>query len=253
MSKAQNNGDRSAEQAGHDPVHSMSPDRVTVQHISRRTRILEESLSAAAAGYEEVNIRDVAQRAGVAVGTIYRYFPSKEHLLVSALGRWLEGFERNVSPHLYSIDDPYERLRYVVEELHREVHCRPLLAEAMARAHVVADASVTLEVEMVRSQLIDLFADAVSRGKPTASHIDVAALLTDVLAANLLTLAHDRAQIGDVRRRLQLMVELLATRHGAAIGSPDWHGTRNISEQSSHWFYDWAPRASGAARRKIGS
>ena len=172
---------------------------------------------------------------------------------MSALGRWLEGFERSVGPHLYGIDDPYARVRYVVEELHREVQCRPLLAEAMARAYLVADASVALEVEMVRSQLIDLFADAVSRGKPTASHIDVAALLTDVLAANLLALAHDRAKIGDVRRRLQLMVELLATRHGAAIGSPDWHGTRSISDKSAHWFYDWAPRTSGGAQRRVRS
>jgi hypothetical protein len=57
-----------------------------------------------------------------------------------------------------------------------------------------------------------------------------------------------RAQIGDVRRRFRMLVELLADRHGAAIGSPDWHGTRSASTQSVHWFYDWAPRGSGAAR-----
>jgi hypothetical protein len=32
----------------------------------------------------------VAERADVAVGTLYRYFPSKVHLLVSALGREFE-------------------------------------------------------------------------------------------------------------------------------------------------------------------
>jgi AcrR family transcriptional regulator len=184
----------------------------------------------------------------VAVGTLYHYFPSKEHLLVSALGRWQGDFEQNIGPQLYDIDDPYARLCHVVDELHREVHCRPLLAEAMARAYVVADASVAVEVEMVRSRLIDLFADAVSRCAPTESHIDVAGLLTDVLASNLLALAHRRIQIGDIRRRLRLIVELLASRHGVAIGNPDWHGTRSVSGQSVHWFYDWAPRVSGAAR-----
>jgi AcrR family transcriptional regulator len=248
MSKAHGNNGRRADEATHDPIHSLSPDEVTVQHISRRTRILEESLAAAANGYEEVNIREVAQRAGVAVGTLYRYFPSKEHLLVSALGLWLEGFEQTMGVRLDDIDDPYARLCRVVDELHREVHSRPLLAEAMARAYVVADASVAVEVEMVRSQLIDLFAHAVSRCTPTESHIDVAGLLTDVLASNLVALAHRRAQIGDIRRRLRLIVELLAARHGAAIGSPGWHGTRSVTEQSVHWFYDWAPRAAGATR-----
>lgn len=224
-------------------------DDATVRHISRRSRILEESLSAAADGYDEVNIREVAQRAGVAVGTLYRYFPSKEHLLVSAFGRWLEDFEQYVGPRLYDIDDPYARLYFVIDEFHREVHCRPLLAKAMARAYVVADASVAVEVEMVRSQLVDLFADTVSRGTPTESHIDVGGLLTDVLGSNLLALAHDRAQIDDIRRRLRLMVQLLAARHGDAITSPDWHGTRSVSEQSAHWFYDWAPYAVAARRR----
>lgn len=198
-------------------------------------------------------MREVARRAGVAVGTLYRYFPSKEHLLVSAFGRWLEDFEQRVSPQLDDIDEPYTRLCHVIDELQREAHCRPLLAEAMARAYVVADASVAVEVELVRSQLVDLFADAVSRGRPTGSHIDVAGLLTDVLASNLLALARDRAQIGDIRRRLRLMVDLLAKRHGAAIGSPDWHGTRSVAGQSADWFHDWSPGASNAVRRRARS
>lgn len=247
MSKAHGSDGCLADDATHDPVRPQSTDDVTVQHISRRNRILEESIAAAAAGYEEVNIRDVAERAGVAVGTVYRYFRSKEHLMVSALGRWLEGVEQHMGRQLYSIDDPYARLWHVVEELDRAFGSR-LLAEAMARAYVVADASVAIEVEMVRSQLVDLFADAVSQGKPNESHVDVGGLLTDVLASNLLAVAHDRAQMGDVRRRFQLMMELLAKRHGAAIGSPDWRGMQSVSEQSAHWFYDWAPRVSGVAR-----
>lgn len=253
MSRASCNGGRRADEATRDRVHPQSPDEVTVRHLSRRTRILEESLSAAADGYEEVNIREVARRSGVAVGTLYHYFPSKEHLLVSALGRWLEDFERHVVVQLDDIDDPYARLCHVVDELHREVHCRPLLAEAMARAYVVADASVAVEVEAVRWQLVDLFTEALSRGKPTESHVDVAGLLTDVLASILLALAHDRAQIGEIRRRFRLVVDLLATRHGAAIGRPDWHGTRSVGGQSAHWFYDWAPRASNAAQRRVRS
>ena len=35
-------------------------------------------------------MRAVAEQADVALGTLYRYFPSKIHLLVSALGREFE-------------------------------------------------------------------------------------------------------------------------------------------------------------------
>ena len=35
-------------------------------------------------GYDAVQMRTVAERADVALGTLYRYFPSKIHLLVRA-------------------------------------------------------------------------------------------------------------------------------------------------------------------------
>jgi AcrR family transcriptional regulator len=227
------------------PARPRWPDETTAYRTSRRTRILEESLAAAAAGCEDLNIRTVAERAGVAVGTLYSYFSSKEHLLVSALGRWLEGFEEQVVPQLYNIDNPYERLCHLVEELSRAFDRRPLLAEALGRSYVVAGASVALEVETVRSQLINMFADAFSQGSPNQSQFDVGGLLTDVLASNLLTLARHRAQMCDIRRRFGLVLEVLAKRYGAEIGRPDWGWIRNPREHSAQWFYDWPPLATG--------
>ena len=49
----------------------------------RRKRILDATLAIASkGGYEAVQMRAVAERADVAVGTLYRYVPSKVHLLV---------------------------------------------------------------------------------------------------------------------------------------------------------------------------
>ena len=39
-------------------------------------------------GFEAVRLRDVASHAGVALGTLYRYFGSKDHLMASALLAW---------------------------------------------------------------------------------------------------------------------------------------------------------------------
>ena len=59
----------------------------------RRKRILDATLAIASkGGYEAVQMRAVAERADVAVGTLYRYFPSKIHLLVSALTREFQEF-----------------------------------------------------------------------------------------------------------------------------------------------------------------
>src|SRR3954453_15371567 len=57
----------------------------------RRKRILDATLALASkGGYDAVQMPTVAERADVALGTLYRYFPSKIHLLVSALARELE-------------------------------------------------------------------------------------------------------------------------------------------------------------------
>ena len=53
----------------------------------RRKRILDATIALASqGGFDAVQMRSVAEQADVALGTLYRYFPSKIHLLVSALG-----------------------------------------------------------------------------------------------------------------------------------------------------------------------
>ena len=48
-------------------------------------------------GYDAVQMRDVAASADVALGTIYRYFSSKDALLAAAMVEWMEDLERRVT------------------------------------------------------------------------------------------------------------------------------------------------------------
>lgn len=52
----------------------------------RRKRIIDATIALATkGGYDAVQMRTVAEQADVALGTLYRYFPSKIHLLVTGL------------------------------------------------------------------------------------------------------------------------------------------------------------------------
>src|SRR5271157_102936 len=58
---------------------------------ARRQRVIDAAMSLALdLGYEAVQMRDVAARADVAMGTVYRYFTSKDHLLAATLVHWVE-------------------------------------------------------------------------------------------------------------------------------------------------------------------
>src|SRR6184192_3254624 len=64
----------------------------------RRRRIIDATLALASkGGYDAVQMRAVADKADVALGTLYRYFPSKIHLLVSGLSREFERARTNSS------------------------------------------------------------------------------------------------------------------------------------------------------------
>src|SRR5277367_6383667 len=58
---------------------------------ARRQRVIDAAMALGLeGGYEAVQMRDVAARADVAMGTVYRYFTSKDHLLAATLVHWVE-------------------------------------------------------------------------------------------------------------------------------------------------------------------
>jgi len=62
--------------------------RETLPIEERRRRILDAAaLVFARRGYHRARTKEIAEAAGVAEGTIYRYFKSKEELLISLVGR----------------------------------------------------------------------------------------------------------------------------------------------------------------------
>ncbi len=174
----------------------------------RRKRILDATLAIASkGGFEAVQMRAVADRADVAVGTLYRYFPSKVHLLVSALGREFERIDAKTDRS--TVGTPYQRLNFMVSKLNRAMQRNPLLTEAMTRAYVFADASAAGEVDHVEKIIDSMFARAMSDGEPTEDQYHIARVISDVWLSNLLAWLTRRASASDVSKRLDLAVRLL--------------------------------------------
>jgi TetR/AcrR family transcriptional regulator, cholesterol catabolism regulator len=124
---------------------SSPADALTTSQAARRERVLAAALElGAAGGYEAVQMRDVAQRAGVALGTIYRYFSSKDALLAAAMVLWMEDLERRVGRRAPTGSTTAER---VVDVLHRATSTmerQPALAEAVITALTSEDADAGL-------------------------------------------------------------------------------------------------------------
>jgi TetR/AcrR family transcriptional regulator, cholesterol catabolism regulator len=62
---------------------------MTERQLARRQALLDAVMQLAAErGLLNVQMKFVAERSGVALGTAYRYFASKDHLLACALAEW---------------------------------------------------------------------------------------------------------------------------------------------------------------------
>ena len=83
---------------------------------AKRSAILRAAVEVfAERGFENARMRDVAERAGVADGTLYLYFKGKEALLVAALEEHARAFLSRARRDAGRQRDPAAKLRKVVE------------------------------------------------------------------------------------------------------------------------------------------
>ncbi len=99
---------------------------------ARRQRVIDAAMSLGMeGGYEAVQMRDVAARADVAMGTVYRYFTSKDHLLAAALVHWIEQLEVRLAAHPAGGDHPAGRVLDVFDQALRTMAQQPKLSGAV--------------------------------------------------------------------------------------------------------------------------
>lgn len=102
---------------------------------ARRQRVIEAALELGSkGGYDAVQMRDVATTANVALGTIYRYFSSKDHLLAEALVEWVRDLSRRVHARPPRGQTLAGRVLDVLRRATRAMESDPLLSEAVIGA-----------------------------------------------------------------------------------------------------------------------
>ena len=182
----------------------------------RRRRILDATISTAAhGGFDAVQMRTIAERADVALGTLYRYFPSKIHLLVSALARQFDENRAALERRTIPGESPADRVMYVLTRATRGMQRDPQLTEALTRAFMFADSSVADEIHVVGMQLTSILtramhgAEHVEGAEPTSEDIAIARVISDVWLSTLVAWVTGRMSTAEVGDHLGTAVHLL--------------------------------------------
>lgn len=116
------------------------PSELTATQQARRARVIDAALSLSRRRtFDQIQVKDVAEEAGVALGTVYRYFSSKDHLFAEALVRWVESLQTNVTRHPLTGAVPADRLREVLHRCVRAFQGQPNLAKLVTTLTVSSD------------------------------------------------------------------------------------------------------------------
>ena len=161
-------------------VRAVDGSPLSEKQLARRQRVIRAALLLAAeGGYDAVHMRDVASASDVALGTIYRYFSSKDHLLAAALGEWTAELRQRVARQPARGDTPADR---VVDVLRRA--CRA--------------------IEQIRGITAPLLVD-LSAGELD----DILAVLQHVWYSTLISWANGRRDVRTIGEELERAARLL--------------------------------------------
>ncbi len=181
----------------------------TEEQRDRRQRVIDAAFELGAQdGYDAVQMRDVAAMANVALATIYRYFPSKDALLIAAMTEWTVQLRERVAQSPPRGRTAAEQLTDV---LHRACHAmqrQPKLSKALVRALASPDAGVEEGSHQVQQQIAALGAGILTE-LDDDERADVLAVLGHVWYSTLVSWANGRTDFTTVTRELERAVNAL--------------------------------------------
>jgi TetR/AcrR family fatty acid metabolism transcriptional regulator len=110
----------SAKQAGNPKSKIQNPKSTNGFIVDKREAILRAAIRVFSQnGYFNSKVADIAKEAGIADGTVYLYFKSKEEILHSVFDRAMEEFISEGRKEIAEIREPDKRLRRIAQ-LHLE-------------------------------------------------------------------------------------------------------------------------------------
>jgi AcrR family transcriptional regulator len=171
-----------------------------------RERILEAASAVLAECGVDAQIDDIARRAGVGVGTVYRHFPTKEALLVELVRRKFRVFSEHAREALEQEGDPFEILAAVMRRN------AATAAEDVAMQHALGGVGehIWVQAETEQRELLALTEQMLDRARgggilrPDIQPSDIGMLMCGVCS----TMVHTGPGF-DWRRHLELAIDAL--------------------------------------------
>lgn len=186
-----------------------APETLRGSQLARRRRIVMAALRALArSDYEDVKITDVARESNVALGTLYRYFASKEHLLAAAFLEWQSALKGKLEKNPPAGTTEAERLHEAFHQVIRAFQRQPQFFRVMTMLQNTSDtyaAEIFTSVESAFREIMETVFDSPFDEEKEAILWTVNAALITALGAWVM----NRLAINDVYKRVDEAIRLI--------------------------------------------
>jgi len=186
-----------------------APETLRRDQFARRQRIVRAALRALAnSDYDQVRISEVARDSGVALGTLYRYFASKEHLFAAVFVEWQAALKKKLEKEPPRGGTEAERLRDVFHRTIRAFQLQPQFYRVVMILNATTDAYAADLYQSVSSQFQDTVQTAFA-GPFDDDHAAILGTVNAVLDGSLRSWVMNRLTIQDVYNNVDAAIRLI--------------------------------------------
>jgi TetR/AcrR family transcriptional regulator, cholesterol catabolism regulator len=186
-----------------------APETLRSDRFARRQRIVRAALKALAGGdYDQVKISEVARESGVALGTLYRYFTSKEHLFAAVFVEWHGALKKKLEKERPAGESEADRLRDVFHQMIRAFQLQPQFFRVVMMLEATADPYAADLYQSLSAQSRETIGMAFG-GPFDDDRKAIYSTLNAVLDESLRTWVMNRATIDDVYSNIDNAIRLI--------------------------------------------
>lgn len=132
--------------------------------MRNRAKILDAARAEIAAQGPDVGMEVIAATAGVAVGTLYRHFPTKTDLVGAVLAEYVEQITTEAEAAVNRVRNGASPLRVILEFLHEVIRISAINQAAKAAAPALG-AAADVDESRAAAALSELIAKGISAGQ----------------------------------------------------------------------------------------
>ena len=185
------------------------PRALTRAQQARRQRVVDAAMDLGLdGGYEAVQMRDVAARAHVAMGTVYRYFVSKDHLLAAVLVHWVEQLDERLAQRPPRGSSSGARVVDVLDRAMRAMGRQPKLVAAVFVALASPDPAAVECQQQIAALMDGIISRAIGEPEPS-DFADRSRMIGHVWYSSLVGWVNGWSDINRVHDELVVAVRLL--------------------------------------------